>query len=402
VAQLFEGIRVLEVARHVAGPFAGKLLADYGADVIKVEPPDGDPARHEGPHKDDVPDPETSALFLHLNTNKKSVTLDIESAEGRALLRRMADRVDIVIEDFPAGQMAAWGLGYDVLSAQHPDLVMASITPFGQSGPWRDYRGSELTLQALGGPLHLNGSAERHPIKSGGYVAHYHAGLAAAYGCILARLRVARGGKGDWIDQAVYEAQAGFRDRRTVYTTATSYTGMVAKRQPAGTRPAMGARPTADGYANIYAGGTKHFPAALDLIGRPDLKDHPELQTPMAVWSEDFAAEVEGSWMAWMIQRTKREAVAETQALGILGGAIFTTEDLVTDEHYRGRGVWDTIDHPATGPIEYPGRQVILSDTPRQPPRRAPLLGEHTAEVLATVYDSRASADEAEEEATHA
>lgn len=382
MAQLFEGIRVLEIAGHVAGPFAGKLLADYGADVIKVEPPGGDPARHEGPHKDDVPDPETSALFLHLNTNKKSVTLDVSSEDGRALLRRMIDRVDIVIEDFPAGQMAAWGLGYEVLSADHPDLVMASITPFGQSGPWRDYRGSELTLQALGGPLHLNGSGTRYPLKSGGYVAHYHAGLAAAYGCVLARFRVMRGGAGDWIDQAVYQAQAGFRDRRTVYTTATTYTGMVAKRQPAGTRPAMGARPTSDGYANIYAGGTKHFPAALDLIGRPDLKEHPELAKPMTLWSEEFAAEIEGSWMAWMIQHTKREAVAETQALGLLGGAVFTTEDLVTDPHYRGRGVWDTIDHPRTGPVEYPGRQLLLSETPRQAPRRAPLLGEHTHEVL--------------------
>ncbi|MCB9492163.1 MAG: CoA transferase [Dehalococcoidia bacterium] len=381
MAQLFDGLKVLELAQHVAGPFAGKLFADYGADVIKVEPPEGDRSRHEGPFKDDVPDPETSALFLHLNTHKKSVTLDVESEEGRRVLRRLIDDADVVIESYRPGQLTEWGLSYDELAKDHPDLVLASITPFGQTGPWRDYRGSEITLQALGGPMHLNGSSYREPLKSGGYVAQYHCGIATAYACVAARLRVAMGGKGDHIDQAIYEAQAGFRDRRTVYTTGYSYTGYVAKRQPPGSRVAMGPRPTADGYANIYAGGTKHFLAALDLIGRPDLKDHPDANKNIALYSEDFAAEVEGSWMGWLIQRDKRTAVKETQDIGLLGGAILTTEDLITDEHYRSRGVWDTIEHPKAGTYEAPGRQLILSDTPRQEPARAPLLGEHNAEV---------------------
>src|SRR3546814_1277379 len=115
--------------------------------------------------------------------------------------------------------MAECGLSYDELARDHPDLVLASITPFGQTGPWRDYRGSEITLQALGGPLHLNGSAFREPLKSGGFVAQYHCGIATAYACVAARLRVAMSGKGDHIDQAISQAQAGFRDRRTVYTT---------------------------------------------------------------------------------------------------------------------------------------------------------------------------------------
>ncbi|MEX1021582.1 MAG: CoA transferase [Dehalococcoidia bacterium] len=399
MAQLFDGIRVVELARHVAGPFAGKLLADYGADVLKVEPPEGDPSRHEGPFKDDLPDRETSALFLHLNTNKRSVTLNPEAPEGRALLRRLLDSADIVIEDFRPGQMADWGLGYDTLAEANPAVVMASISPFGQTGPWRDYRGSELTLQALGGPLHLNGSAHRYPIKSGGYVAHYHAGVAAAYGAILARFRVVRGGRGDHIDQAVYEAQAGFRDRRTVYTTATSYTGKVGRRQPPGSRPAMGARPAGDGYVNIFAGGTKHFMATLDLIGRSDLKEHPDATKPLQSYSPEFAEQVEGSWAAWLVQRTKREAIAETQAIGLLGGAILTTQDLVEDPHYRQRGVWDTVDHPATGPVEYPGRPVILSRTPRQPARRAPLLGEHNAEVYCGLGCSEADIERLRAEA---
>ena len=143
----------------------------------------------------------------------------------------------------------------------------------------------------------------------------------------------------------------------------------------------MGARPTMDGYANVFAAGTRHFPALLELIGRPDLKDSPEATWPVHMYSPEFAEQVEGSWVGWLVQRTKREAIAETQELGLLGGAILTTEDLINDPHYRGRGVWDTIDHPATGPIEYAGRQLILSETPRQAPRRAPLLGEHNADV---------------------
>ncbi|MGE3960623.1 MAG: CaiB/BaiF CoA transferase family protein [Dehalococcoidia bacterium] len=381
MAQLFDGLKVLELAQHVAGPFAGKLFADYGAEVIKVEPPTGDRSRHEGPFKDDIPDPETSALFLHLNTHKRSVTLDVETEEGRRVLRRLIDQADVVLEDYRPGQLADWGLSYDELAKDHPGLIVASITPFGQTGPWRDYRGTEITLQALGGPMHLNGSSYREPLKSGGYVAQYHCGIAVAYACVAARLRVALGGRGDHIDQAIYEAQAGFRDRRTVYTTGYSYTGYVAKRQPPGSRIANGPRPTADGYANIYAGGTKHFLAALDLIERPDLKDHPDANKNLALYSEDFAAEVEGSWMAWLIQRDKRTAVKETQDIGLLGGAILTTEDLITDEHYRSRGVWDTVDHPKAGAYEAPGRQLILSGTPRQAPARAPLLGEHNGEV---------------------
>lgn len=381
MAQLFDGLRVLELAGHAAGPFAGKLFADYGADVVKVEPLEGDSARHEGPFKDDIPDPETSALFLHLNTHKRSVTLDVTTEEGRRILRRLIDQADVVLESYRPGQMAEWGLSYDELSKDHPTLVLASITPFGQSGPWRDYRGSEITLQALGGPMHLNGSAYREPLKSGGYVAQYHCGIATAYACVAARFRVAMGGKGDHIDQAIYEAQAGFRDRRTVYTTGYSYTGYVAKRQPPGSRVALGPRPTADGYANIYAGGTKQFLAVLDLIGRPDLKDHPDATKSIVAYSDDFAAEAEGSWMAWLIQRDKRTAVAETQEIGLLGGAILTTEDLISDEHYRSRGVWDTVEHPKAGTYEAPGRPLILSGTPRQAPQRAPLLGEHNAEV---------------------
>ena len=235
--------------------------------------------------------------------------------------------------------MAAWGLDYDALRGEREDLVMCSITAFGQTGPYRDLRGLELTLQAMGGPLHLNGTAEREPLKLAGYVAHYHAGAAAALAMMLARFRVEMGGAGDCIDLAVFECQSGFRDRRTVYTTAAAYTGYTAKRQSPGSRLLTGVRPCLDGYVNLLAGAPRHLGEFLKLIGRDDLVGHPEFKKTAVEMSPDFVGEVEASYLVWLMGNTKREALAATQALGILGGAVLTTEDLVSDPHYRDRGV---------------------------------------------------------------
>ncbi|MBM4410479.1 MAG: CoA transferase [Chloroflexi bacterium] len=381
LAELLEGIRVLELAQGVAGPHAGKLLAEYGADVLKVEPPGGDESRAAGPFKGDIPHPETSALFLNLNRNKRSITLSLETEEGRAIFLRLAAEADVVIENFRPGQLAACGIGYDVLSRERPDLVLASITPFGQTGPWRDYRGSEITLQAVGGPLHSNGTPTREPAKLGGSIAHYHCGVAVAFAIVLARLRVEQGGSGDWIDQAVYEAQAGFRDRRAIGLTAAGYAGMSSHRQRPASRAAVGVRPAIDGHVNILGGGSRHFGALLDLIGRPDLKEHPDFGKLVVGYSPAYAEQVEGSYIAWLFETPKKEAVAQAQARGILGGAILSVADLLSDEHYRGRGAFEAIDHPVAGEAEYAGRQLLLSETPRPPARRAPLLGEHNDEV---------------------
>ena len=376
-----EGLRVLDLTRNVAGPYASKLLADFGADVLKVEPPEGDPGRMFGPFPADQPHPERSGLFLHLNTNKRSVTLDVRSTEGAAMVRRLARDVDIVLEDEAPGAAEAWGWGWSALSSGRTDLVMASITPFGQSGPYRDYRGSEITLQAIGGPLHMTGHIERYPLKLSGHVAHYHAGLVAALSALIATRRVEAGGPGDYIDVSVFECQAGFRDRRSIYLTAAAYTGKSARRAGTAIRLGAGVRPCLDGYANIQGAGVR-LPLLLKLIGREDLIERSELFQPAAFVPPELIEEVETSYLAYTLQRTKRQVVAEAQAMGILGGAILTIEGLVKDSSYRDRGAWETIDHPETGPLEYPGRPFIMSASPRPPARRAPLLGEHNGEVL--------------------
>ena len=374
-----EGIRVLELARNVAGPFAGNLLADYGAEVLKVEPPTGDPARLAGPFPGDDPHPEKSGLFLHLNTNKRSITLDPSTAEGGDLVRRLAAGVDIVIEDFAPGQAAQWGFGWETLSEGRADLVMASITPFGQSGPYRDYLGTEITLQAIGGPLINTGHGEKEPLKLGGNVAHYHAGVTTAFAVMAAQLRAELDGEGDYIDISVQQCQAGFRDRRTIFVTAASYTGTARNRPVPGARLATGVRECRNGYVNVMAG--RSIDSLLILIERPDLFAVVEPDVPPNQQPATVIETLETAYGEWLMEHDKHDVIARGQELRILCGAVLTIEDLLTDPHYRDRDVWDTLEHPVAGALEYPGAPLLMSASPRSEPRPAPLLGEHNEAV---------------------
>ena len=202
-----EGIKVVDFTTDVAGPNCTKLLADFGADVVKVEPPEGDPARNVPPFVADIPGVDRSLLFLHLNTNKRSITVDRTTARGQQLLRTLIADADVVVEDADPGDMATVGLDYDSLATNQPNLVYASITPWGQTGPYArmKLRSSELILQAMGGPVIQTGAADREPIKLGGNVALMQAGIVAAYGIVAAVLRAEAGGGGDYIDASIYE-----------------------------------------------------------------------------------------------------------------------------------------------------------------------------------------------------
>ncbi|MFN8639711.1 MAG: CoA transferase [Dehalococcoidia bacterium] len=382
--QALEGIRVIDFSTGVAGPSCTKMLADFGADVIKVEPAGGDPARSMPPFAKDEPGLERSLLFLHLNTNKRSITLDPRSEQGHALLHDLIATAQVVVEDGEPGELAALGLGYDELAAEHPGLVYASITPWGQTGPYASIglRASEITLQAMGGPMNATGSPDREPLKLGGYTASLQAGSVAAFGIVAAVLRVEAGGEGDHIDVSIYETQAGTRDRRTSSLTSYFYQGSVSKRVMGGFALASGVRPAADGHFNLIATGTARLNQFVEMIGRDDLIGDPRLDQPPVMLDPAFVEEVGASYIAWAIDKPKREIVAEAQRRTLLSGAINTPADLLDDPHYRERGTWEVVDHPTTGPVEYPGRPFIMSETPRVAARRAPLLGEHNVEVL--------------------
>ncbi len=375
-APALDGVRVVDLSRNVAGPYASYLLAQYGADVIKIEPPGGDPSRGFGPFPNAAPNPECSGLFLHLNRNKRSVVLDAERDGDR--IRQLAGQADILFEDYRPGEAARWGWGFAALADINPALVMASITPFGQTGPYRDYRGSELTLQAIGGPLVANGHADREPLKLGGHYAHYHAGLTAALAALMAQRRAEQIGIGDWIDLSVYECQAGCRDRRTIQLTVASYTGKCGGRLTGVRRTfGVGVRRCADGYVNIMGAGAKRLPRLLAMIEAPAAEQVDPLNIEPAQREE-----LELRYSQWLAARPKREAVQQAQAHGLLAGAFNTIADVVADPHYRQRGAWDEIDHPVAGRLTYPGRPLKMSAAPRAKPTRAPLLNEHAGAVF--------------------
>ena len=376
-----EGVRVIDLTHYMAGPFCTKLLADFGADVIKIERADGgDPSRHLGPFYQDSPHPEKSGLYLHLNTNKRSVTLNMKTEAGKKILHELLDNADILVENFRPGVVESLGFDYPTLEKTHPRLVMTSISNFGQTGPYRDFKGGDLTLYAMGGSMNITGDMDREPLKLAGNIIQYHAGAVAAYGTMLALYSAEMDGLGDHLDISIYETQAGSRDRRVTLLTAYQYTGDVGRRAAPGGRLGSGVRPCADGYVNLLGG--RSFPNLCRMIDHEELLEDPRFATQAARMQPSASEEFDEYYIPWLLERTKREVWEKAQEHHVLSAVINTTEDLVTDPHFEERGVWDTLDHPFTGPLVYPGRPFIMSKTPRPPAKRAPLLGEHNEEVI--------------------
>lgn len=385
------GLRIVDLSRGLAGSHATKLLADYGADVVTVEPPSGDRARRYGPFPGDQPEIEASAPFLWLNTNKRSVVADRRQPEGQALIRRLVAYAEVLVEDDAPGEPDWHGLEPAALRAARPALVICSITPFGQTGPYARYQATDLVLQAMGSAMHATGHPEREPLALGSRYAEWHAGLAAALAIMLAVYRAEATGAGDQIDLSIYETLTAGKDRRQLALVSHAYTGLITRRQQATYGICCGIRPCADGYINLFGNGPR-LPALLRLIGRADLLAHPAIGLPEDQMPAALIEEIESAYLEWTLRHEMRRALALAQAQHILGGAIYSVADLLGDAVLGGRGAWERIDHPATGPLDYPGRPFVMSDTPRPPARRAPLLGEHTATVPAEWEQQTATA----------
>jgi crotonobetainyl-CoA:carnitine CoA-transferase CaiB-like acyl-CoA transferase len=345
MAAALEGIKVIDLSRGIAGSHATKLLADFGADVIKVEPPGGGPLRHSGPFKGDIPHPETSAPFLFLNTNKRSMVADLAQPEQRALVRQLAAAAAVVVEDFAPGELAHMGLDLDAMRAARPSLVVCSITPFGLTGPYAGFVATDIVLQAMGGAMYSTGHAGREPLRLGGNFAEWHAGLAAALAVLLAVRRAEATGEGDHLDVSIYETQAGGKDRRQLALLAHSYSGTISRRRETAFAICSGVRPCADGYLNLLGNGPR-LPAVLRMIGRADLLERPELRGPEDCIPPDLIDEIETSYLAWTVERPMREALAIAQEHRILGGTVHSIADVLADPVFRGRGLWETIEHP--------------------------------------------------------
>jgi crotonobetainyl-CoA:carnitine CoA-transferase CaiB-like acyl-CoA transferase len=376
-----DDVRVLDLTHYTIGPFCTRVLADYGADVVKIERPGGDPARLLPPFPKDEPHPERSGTFLALNTGKRSVVLDLKHEEGRRLFLQLVAQAQIVVENFAPGTLDRLGVGYEVLRAVNPRLVLTSISNFGQDGPYRDWEGTDLTLYGMGGPMIAQGMPDREPVKTGGRAPGYQVGYAAALASAVGLLGAERRGSGEHLDVSAFEVLAHSIDSRLGRIVGYQHNGRLAGRTGGGLGVGSGTYPCLDGFVLITSGAPR-LHLTIRMIERPDLLEQPEWATIEARAHPDRVPEFDAYLLPWTLEHTREEIRAACQRFGVLGGPLNTTADLLEDPNFVARGFFQTIDHPETGPLTYPGFQARIHTDPMPERRRAPLLGEHTVEVL--------------------
>ncbi len=367
------GYRVLDLAGPL-GLHCTKLLADMGADVIKVERPCGDESRRIPPFKDDLPDPEKSLYFLHFNTNKRGITLDIEKPDGRSILLELARKADVVIETARPGRMDELGIGYAVMSAQNPRLAYASITPFGQTGPWRDYKADDIAGIALGNLLYLAGEPGEPPLQPPGEIAYGMASTYGAFGIAVALYHRLESGKGQYIDVSMHECAghiAGYFIPNYGYT---------------GAKPARASRkgeetdlydpyPTKNGYARIFIIPVEQWRRLVDWIGRPPSISGPEFEKMS--YRRQHPDIVTKAISEFCLRYTKEELYDEGQKRRIAVTPINTAGEFIESPQTQAREIFVEMRHPVIGKYLQFGPVPRLSDSPGGIFRTAPLLGEH-------------------------
>ena len=371
-------LRVLDLSRDLPGAYCSRALAAYGAQVVHVEAPcTGNLLRRVAPFYRDLPHHNRGALHNHVNLGKLGITLDVESGVGRRVLRELAKDADILVEDQPAGAMETKGLGYEDLAAINPGMVMTSLSNFGRKGPYRDYKASELILSGLSGPMYISGALDREPVKAGGRIVQFQAGMVAALLTMMAVRSRDRTGVGSRIDLSTMETQSGTADRWIPVLALYSQTGVIAQRTRGIVLAGAGVVPTLDGYVNTLNPTTpSRLKRILNMIGKPELMDDPEFADPvqrLAMVNEEF--------LLWSLQHSTAEAVDEGLKQGVMIGPVHTHETLHRDAHMLVRRPWVQVEHPEIGAQAFPVRPAQLSGTPMQVSRPAPGLGEHNQDV---------------------
>ena len=376
-----DGVRVLEVGDLVSAAYATKLLADLGADVVKIEPHRGDLARGRGPFPGNIPHPETSGLFLYLNANKRGITLDLTQPRGQEALAGLAARADLLVHNVHPTRMAAHGLDYDRLSAGNPRLVMTSIAPFGLTGPHASYRGPDVVTWSAGGVSALNGQTgepDLPPLKAFGDQSGFQAALNAAVGSLGALFARLASGRGEHVEVSAQESVAAILELTFEFWP---YTGLVASR--------LGRKPIQplcfvecrDGWIFICAVEEHQWQKFVDLMGNPEWAGLEVFDNRLARGA-NFDA-LEPFLQEWCRDRSVQELYEEGQRRRIPFAPVSTMGDLLASPHLRARGFFATLAHPIAGPVTMPGAPYHRSATPWQLRTPAPTLGQHTAEVLA-------------------
>ena len=371
------GIRVLELGQLIAAPFAARLMAEFGAEVIKVEPPgEGDPLRkwrkmHEG----------TSLWWYLQSRNKKSIAVNLKSPEGLDVVRRLAQSADVVIENFRPGGLEKLGLGWDVLSALNPNLVMVRISGYGQTGPYRDRPGFGAIGEAMGGIRYTTGSPEAPPARVGVSIGDTLASLHGVMGALMALLRVKMGqGAGQVIDVSLVESVFNVMESLVpeydlLGEVRTRSGGALPGITPSNTYP------TKDGGYVVIAGNSDPiFRRLMTMIGRADLAEDPALRSNDGRSRQ--AAMLDGVISDWSAARTVEEALQALDAADVPAGRIYSVADIVADPHYQAREMILSADLPGGQQVKMPGIVPKLSETPGAVRWQGPALGEHTDSVL--------------------
>ena len=384
--------RVLDLTDE-KGYLCGKMFADLGADVIKIEPPGGDASRRQGPFYQDDPDPEKSLFFWAYNAGKRGVTLDIDQEAGRGLLKRLVRTADFLVESFPAGRMKALGLGYDDLEALNPGLIAASITPFGQTGPRAAWKGPDIVPWALGGYMWMTGEPERAPLRiSHPPQAYLHAASAAAIGCLMALLHRAATGQGQHVDVAAQQCPSWMLTNTYAYWDLMKQNlgraGVMRHFGPVHLKTLWKAR---DGRLSfMFAGGAIGAKGQRRVVELMEQEGMAEDWLRNLEWGQvdALSAAPEGlekiteAFSRFFETKTKAELLEEAVKGGIMLAPVNTVADVADDAQLKARDFWQTVNHPdLEAELPYPGAPVKMSATPWQIRGPAPRLGQHNAEV---------------------
>ena len=395
---LLEGVKVLDLSHFIAGPYWTKLLAGLGADVIKIEHPrNGDGARWLGPFASQGAEhplgpplgkrgrpPEDGAWLLYLNTAKQSVALDLKTPEGLRVVLELAAKADILVENFAPGTMDSLGLGYQVLKSANPALVVTSISNFGQTGPYRDWKAAELNLYALGGLMNITGEPEQEPLKEGMPLAQLGAGQNAFAATMAALMYAEETGEGQQIDVSIAEYATNIMENALMQY---SYSGQEYSRvgNRGYGRAAWGIYPCQDGHVGIIAGPDQRWPEVARIMEREELSD-PRFTSRAG--RLEHADEVDAYMLPWLVSNNKVDIFKAGQESGLGFSFVATMKDILEMEQLLDRNYFVSIDHPVAGRLNYPGAPIMPEESiDAWVFKRAPLFGEHTSQALAAWLD---------------
>ncbi len=378
-AKALGNVKMVEYCRTLSGAYCAKMMADLGAEVIKVEPPGtGDGARREPPFLHDIPDPEKSGLFLYLNTNKFGITLDPARPGGKRLFEKIVKETDVLIEDQKLGEMEAIGLGYEALKKLNPGLIVVSITPFGRSGPYKDYKAYQLNISHVSGQGYMlpigAKNLERPPVKIGGNSGYFDTGLVASVAVMAALFWKLRTGRGQFIEMSMQEALISMQRAENVNFANHGFNLIRIPTDQQRTHGGM--MRCKDGYVNVVTPEEHQWEALMNLIGNPDWSKEE--------WCKDrtrrpeHADEIQSAIQEWMSHRTKEEIFRAGQALSVPAAPVNSAKDILESPQLNARDFFVETEHPAVGKInKFPSSAYRFSKTPWQIERPAPCLGEH-------------------------